>query len=327
MLYILNFSLFQVLFCHDFQNSKCTRKTCKFLHCPREVENEYHQSGYLPPYVREQMIKLGMSADGPANVGRVPVCKDNLSGKCARGVRCKFRHISPREYDIEMGSSGWGYGNFGGSAVAAPQPQPPTSSVPPPPPPSTTTTSSASSGVTAAVTTGLPPPTHMPTLPPPLSLPPPMPQQHHHPMSVTTMPPPPAPSAASTSSLPPLECSSAVPPPSLVLTNCTTQLPGGGAGIPPPPLQHPLPPPPLSNPMKRRLVEPISGPQGLHHLAGQQDTIIYLQQENHHLHIQLQDLERKVADLTAANEFLLEQNTKLRLGSVPPPPTHIPRPW
>ena len=63
------------------------------------------------------MIQLGMSADGPANVGRKPVCKDNLGGKCNRGAKCKYRHVSAREYDLEMGHSGRGLANFGVSGA------------------------------------------------------------------------------------------------------------------------------------------------------------------------------------------------------------------
>jgi len=264
----------KVLFCHDYQNSKCTRNSCKFLHCPREVENEFHQSAYLPPYVREQMITLGMSADGPANVGRVPVCKDNLSGKCSRSARCKFRHITPREYDIEMGSSSWGYGNFGSSK------------------PTLTT-----SVVTTATTISVPPPQTVivPQQPPPL-------QPHSSALA---------------------DCTTAAGHigQNLIFTNC-----GAPPQLPPP--CHGLP----TNPMKRRLVDPaaalaMNGIGGLD-ISGQ-ETIMFLQQDNHHLRLQMQDMERKVSDLTAANEFLLEQNAKLRLSGVAaqPPPHHLPRPW
>ena len=34
--------------------------------------------------------------------GEVPVCKDYLKGECRRGGKCKFRHLSVREYEIEL---------------------------------------------------------------------------------------------------------------------------------------------------------------------------------------------------------------------------------
>jgi len=268
----------KVLFCHDYQNSKCSRSNCKFLHCPREVENEFLQSAYLPPYAREQMITLGMSADGPANVGRAPVCKDHLSGKCARGARCKFRHITPREYDIEIGNSSWGYGNFG----SCKQPPPSTAPV-----------------VTTATT---------------LSLPPPPPQT----VVVPQQPPPLQPQSSTLT-----DCTTVAGHigQNLIFTNC-----GAPPQLPPPPPCHGVP----TNPMKRRLIEPapafaING--GLDITS--QETIMFLQQDNHHLRLQLQELDRKVSDLTAANEFLLEQNAKLRLSGVSAQPQlhHLPSPW
>jgi len=52
--------------------------------------------------VRDQAIKKGVAVDFPAVVGGVPACKDFLQGRCDRGSRCRFRHLSPRDYDIEM---------------------------------------------------------------------------------------------------------------------------------------------------------------------------------------------------------------------------------
>jgi hypothetical protein len=103
----------KVMFCHDFQNNRCARSNCKFIHCSKDAETEYLASGqshtnrYLPPLVRDQIITKGVAADLPAVTGGVPVCKDFLKGKCVRRSRCKFRHLNPREYDMEMGNSGF----------------------------------------------------------------------------------------------------------------------------------------------------------------------------------------------------------------------------
>lgn len=34
--------------------------------------------------------------------GEVPVCKDYLKGECRRGGKCRFRHLSVREYELEL---------------------------------------------------------------------------------------------------------------------------------------------------------------------------------------------------------------------------------
>merc|ERR1712183_709653 len=39
-----------------------------------------------------------------------------------------------------------------------------------------------------------------------------------------------------------------------------------------------------------------------------------VQEENHQMRTQIQELERRVSDLTATNEFLLDQNAQLRMG-------------
>ena len=36
-------------FCHDFQNNRCNRSQCRFIHCPADVETEFNKSGSHPP--------------------------------------------------------------------------------------------------------------------------------------------------------------------------------------------------------------------------------------------------------------------------------------
>ena len=33
------------MFCHDFQNNRCARSNCKFIHCSKDSEAEYLASG------------------------------------------------------------------------------------------------------------------------------------------------------------------------------------------------------------------------------------------------------------------------------------------
>lgn len=91
-------------FCHDFQNGRCHRTTCRFIHCNSEVEREFQSSGYLPPNVRDQIIRKGVAVDFPAVNGGIPICKDYLKGRCTRDTRCRFRHVNAMEYDMEMDS-------------------------------------------------------------------------------------------------------------------------------------------------------------------------------------------------------------------------------
>jgi len=89
-------------FCHDYQNNRCNRSLCKFIHCSSDIEAEFKKSGYLPPSVRDQVINKGVAVDFPATNGGVPICKDFLKGRCVRDIRCKFRHVNTMEYDLEM---------------------------------------------------------------------------------------------------------------------------------------------------------------------------------------------------------------------------------
>lgn len=46
-------------FCHDYQNSGCRRALCKFIHCTREEEEYYKQTGHLPSRL-QQAAALGL---------------------------------------------------------------------------------------------------------------------------------------------------------------------------------------------------------------------------------------------------------------------------
>ena len=87
-----------VMFCHDFQNTGCKRSNCKFLHCTREEEQQYKQTGQLP--LRLQQNNNGViPTSGVIKTlrGDIPICKDFLKGTCERDNLCKFRHtISPK---------------------------------------------------------------------------------------------------------------------------------------------------------------------------------------------------------------------------------------
>ena len=96
--------LHEYTFCHDFQNSGCRRPNCKFIHCTREEEDYYKQTGQLPVRL-QQAAALGIGVlpkSLPVLRGEVPICKDYLKGECKRAGRCKFRHLTLGQYDLEV---------------------------------------------------------------------------------------------------------------------------------------------------------------------------------------------------------------------------------
>ncbi|CAI9726612.1 zinc finger CCCH domain-containing protein 10-like [Octopus vulgaris] len=94
-------------FCHDYQNTRCRRLNCKFLHCTREEEEYYKQTAQLPVRL-QQAAALGIGVaphELPLLKGEIPICKDFLKGECKRGAKCKFRHLSVAEYEYELRKS------------------------------------------------------------------------------------------------------------------------------------------------------------------------------------------------------------------------------
>ncbi|XP_038044977.1 zinc finger CCCH domain-containing protein 10-like isoform X2 [Patiria miniata] len=76
-----------IKFCHNFQNGRCPREGCTYLHCSQEEEEYYKETGKLPPGV-EDVLKVEQTK---------LVCKDFLNGKCFRS-QCKFSHPEPDYY-------------------------------------------------------------------------------------------------------------------------------------------------------------------------------------------------------------------------------------
>ena len=93
----------EYIFCHDYQNRECRRQNCRFLHCTKQEEEVYRSTGKLPQHVLDKMAQNKASELAQSMASNVPICKDNLKGECRRGPgRCKFRHVSQSEYEMEM---------------------------------------------------------------------------------------------------------------------------------------------------------------------------------------------------------------------------------
>lgn len=95
----------EYVFCHDYQNRECRRQNCRFLHCTKQEEEVYRATGKMPPHVLEKLAanKAQDMGGGGAAEAAIPICKDFLKGECRRGTgRCKFRHITQAEADMEM---------------------------------------------------------------------------------------------------------------------------------------------------------------------------------------------------------------------------------
>lgn len=81
-----------LVFCHDFQNTICSRINCKFVHGSRQDEDYYKLTGELPKNIPEFFtVKVTPESVGE---GEVPLCKDFLKRECQRGKKCKFLHIA-----------------------------------------------------------------------------------------------------------------------------------------------------------------------------------------------------------------------------------------
>lgn len=85
-------------FCHDYQNGKCGRYDCKFIHCTDGEEEHYRQTGELPSRMMEEPWNKWVAAEVlSTKMGeKVPVCKDFLNNECIRR-NCRFRHLKLRE--------------------------------------------------------------------------------------------------------------------------------------------------------------------------------------------------------------------------------------
>ncbi|KRZ13671.1 Zinc finger CCCH domain-containing protein 10, partial [Trichinella zimbabwensis] len=82
----------KINYCKDYQNGRCTRNACRYVHCSRRDMETYERHGRMS----EALARAIVSATGQDVVNGRPICKENLSGHCSRGTRCRFWHIIPK---------------------------------------------------------------------------------------------------------------------------------------------------------------------------------------------------------------------------------------
>ena len=72
------------VFCHDFQNDRCKRSYCKYVHASRNEESFFLENGYFPP---------SMNARNREKLFFSDTCLDFLRNQCIRGANCQFKHV------------------------------------------------------------------------------------------------------------------------------------------------------------------------------------------------------------------------------------------
>ena len=80
------------VFCHDFQNDRCGRPFCKYVHASRSEETFFLENGYFPP---------SMNARNRDKLFFSDTCLDFLRNQCIRGASCQFKHVQKVEAHSE----------------------------------------------------------------------------------------------------------------------------------------------------------------------------------------------------------------------------------
>ena len=73
------------IFCHDFQNKRCPRHFCKYIHATRAEETFFLDNGFFPPTLNEKNHDKMFFSD---------TCIDHLRNQCIRGQSCQFKHVN-----------------------------------------------------------------------------------------------------------------------------------------------------------------------------------------------------------------------------------------
>lgn len=72
------------VFCHDFQNKRCPRVYCKYIHANFDEQKVFIEEGYFTDALCSRNRGKMFFCD---------VCIDYLRSQCTRGTSCQFRHV------------------------------------------------------------------------------------------------------------------------------------------------------------------------------------------------------------------------------------------
>merc|ERR1719193_1748780 len=65
----------------DFQNNKCEREACRFIHISREEESSYDSSGQIPDHIDEALVKRNKIMNIPSSRAA-----ESTSGLVSKGI-------------------------------------------------------------------------------------------------------------------------------------------------------------------------------------------------------------------------------------------------
>ena len=72
------------VFCHDFQNKRCPRVYCKYIHANFDEQKVFVEEGYFSD---------SMCSRNRGKMFFCDICIDYLRAQCTRGTTCQFRHV------------------------------------------------------------------------------------------------------------------------------------------------------------------------------------------------------------------------------------------
>ena len=73
------------LFCHDFQNKRCPRQYCKYIHANFDEQKVFVEQGYFSDSLCSRNMSKMFFCD---------ICIDFLRSQCTRGSNCQYRHVA-----------------------------------------------------------------------------------------------------------------------------------------------------------------------------------------------------------------------------------------